>query len=274
VAKSFTYYPGCALHSSAKEYDVSVRLVCQALGIELKEIDWICCGASSAHTISPLLSIALPAFGLKQAEGRGLPLLAPCALCFSRLKFAAQELARERTKVENALGEKFGKIPPVHHLLQVLAQEDIPVKKPLSGLRVACYYGCLLVRPSGVVQFDDVENPTMMDNLVSSLGAEAIPWAFKTECCGAGMSLPLPDMVQQLCYRILSQAKEEGSEVIVVACPMCHSNLDLYQRGRDSMPILYLSQLVGLALGFSPRQLLMDKHFVSPLPLLRGKGWV
>lgn len=275
VSKGLAYFPGCSLKGSAREYDVSTRLVCRVLGIELSEIpDWVCCGASSAHVESALLATTLSAHALVRAARMGLPLMSPCALCFARFRQAALDLKDEATRleVEHTLGEKIGELPPVVHLLQALEAVNIPVRQPLRGLRVASYYGCLLVRPVKVTGLDDAENPTLMDKLVSNLGAEAVPWAFKTECCGAGLVMPLPGLVKQLSGRVGLRAKEAGAEALVVACPMCHANLDLYAGAAGSLPVFYISQLIGLALGFSPEELRLNRHLINPVPLLKAKG--
>lgn len=279
----YAYYPGCTLHSTAKEYDVSARLVCQSLGIELRELeDWTCCGASSAHSTSDLLSIALPARELQAAEEMGLPLAVACAMCFSRLKFAIHELNDQATLglVSDIIGGELRNTIEVVHLLKVLEEEkeDLPLKRPLTGLKVACYYGCLLVRPRDILDFDDEENPQIMDHLIEALGAQSIDWGFKTECCGASLPLTRKDIVLTLSHRILYQAKQLGADCLAVACPMCHSNLDTTQREIEAkykdgvgLPILYFTQLVGLAMGFSPKQLLLNKHLTDPLPMLKEK---
>jgi len=287
VKKSrYAYYPGCTLKTSAKEYDISARLVCKALGIELEELkDWTCCGAASAHSIDQLLGIALPALELQAAAKLELPLVAACALCFSRLKFAAHELKEE--KVRNLIGEVMGKeISQDHHyevvhLLQLLDEntDKMKIEKPLHGLKVACYYGCLLVRPKEVTNFDDVENPQTMDRIIQVLGAENVGWDFKTECCGGSHMLVRPDIVVKLSHRLLAQAQQAGADCLAVACPVCHSNLDSMQKTiaakyKDNihLPVFYFTQLAGLALGLPPKQLLLDKHFIDPLPLLMNKG--
>ena len=279
----YSYYPGCSLHATAHEYDVSTRLVCQKLGVELRELeDWVCCGASAAHSTDHLLSLALPAHTLKQAEEKGLPLAVPCAMCFSRLKFTLHELENKDTLalVSGAVGKELSTAVTVKPMLQVLADEDIPlpIAKPLSGLKVACYYGCLLVRPPEVVGFDDAENPQTMDHLIERLGAEAIDWGLKTNCCGAGVAFARLDVVLKLSHRILSLAQRSGADCVAVACPMCHANLDMYQKDmtvklgwKTELPVLYFTQLMGLSLGFSPKELLLDKHITNPLPMLREK---
>ncbi|MDP6100620.1 MAG: CoB--CoM heterodisulfide reductase iron-sulfur subunit B family protein [Dehalococcoidia bacterium] len=266
------YYPGCALEGSAREYDVSTRLVFNALGVELREIpDWICCGASSTHGLSQEVVLALPAHALRAASQMDLPLMAPCAMCYSRFKLALLDLANADTmaRTEAAIGEGIGPLPQVVHPLQVL--EDISPQATTSiDIKAACYYGCLLVRPPAA-GFDEQENPTVMDRIAAAWGAQPVPWAFKTECCGAGMAVARSDMVAQLSRRVLDQARQAGAEAVIVACPMCQANLDLYT-GEKEIPVIYITQLIGLALGLSPRELLMDRHIISPLPLLRSKG--
>jgi len=281
----YAYYPGCTLKTSAREYDISARLICKTLGIQLEELeDWTCCGAASAHSIDYLLGVALPARELQAAQKLGVPLVAACALCFSRLKFAAYELKDETTRnsVSNVLKEE---IPTdsnyeVIHLVQLLEEnkENIKIEKPLRGLRVACYYGCLLVRPREVTNFDDVENPQMLDRLITKLGAETVDWKFKTECCGGSHILTRPDIVTKLSHRLLSQAKQAGADCMAVVCPVCHSNLDSMQKTIEAkykdgvgLPIFYFTQLIGLALGLLPKQLQLNKHFTNPMPLLQNK---
>jgi len=142
----------------------------------------------------------------------------------------------------------------------------------LGGLKVACYYGCLLVRPPEITGIDDPEKPTVMDRLVSRLGAEPVDWAFRTECCGAGMALALPHTVRQLSGGLVQRAKEAGADALVAACPMCQTNLDLYTPPGLGLPVFYITQLIGLALGFAPEELMLGRHFHNPLPLLREKG--
>jgi heterodisulfide reductase subunit B len=281
------YFPGCSLHSTAKEYDMSCQLVSRRLGIELQEISqWICCGATSAHVASHLLSVALPCKNLTLAEEMGLDtVIAPCAACFNRLKVAHQEVREDlqlKKEVEEVLDKPYGGKVTIKHLLEVIVK-DIGLEKmrkvarrKLQGLKIASYYGCLLVRPPKVVSFDDSEDPQSMDNLVAALGGEALPWAFKTECCGASFSLSETDIALELSGQILNEALEAGAECIVVACPLCQSNLDLRQKGIEkrygkefNLPILYFSELLGLALGMNPRELGLFKHMVNCTKLLK-----
>jgi heterodisulfide reductase subunit B len=206
-------------------------------------------------------------------------------MCFSRLRITLHEIENKETLdlVNRAIGKELGKPVAVESMLQVLANESIslPISRPLNGLKVACYYGCLLARPPEVVGIDDAENPQTMDRLIERLGAEAISWGLKTACCGAGVGFPRLDIVLRLSHRLLSLAKKGGADCVAVACPMCHANLDMYQKDmtakfgqKTELPVLYFTQLMGLALGFSPKELLLNKHFTDPLPMLRDKGLV
>jgi heterodisulfide reductase subunit B len=284
TTNTYAYYPGCTLHSTAKEYDVSARAVCKQMGIELQELDgWTCCGASSAHTTNEMLATTLPARDLRSAEAKGLPLAVACAMCFNRLKHTAHALADKEKldRTNKVIGGSLANTTEIVHLLQILydRRKSIAVSKPLKGLKVASYYGCLLVRPQEITQFDDPENPQMMDKLMVTLGAQPLEWDFKTACCGASLPLSRRDIVVRLSYRILSQAKQLGADCVAVACPMCQMNLDAYQSNMESqygkkvdMPILYFTQIAGLALGLSPKALDLDKHIVDPLPMLGKKG--
>ena len=287
----YAYYPGCSLHSTAKEYDISTRAVCQALDIELQEIPgWICCGASSAHMTSELLSLALPVKNLVLGRDMGLDMAVCCAACYSRLKVANRTMSSSEDRrvedVEEIVGRPYRGEVKVKHLLDIVIGEyglealQEKVNRDLSGLKVAAYYGCLLIRPPEVVEFDDPENPTSLDELTTGLGAEAVDWPYKTECCGGSLALTRTDVVLKLCRDILQMAADEGAECIVVACPLCQSNLDMRQMQINrryktdfSLPILYFTQLVGLALGMEPRELGLDKLIVSPKKLLRAKAW-
>jgi len=288
----YAYFPGCSLHSTAKEYDLSTRAVAKALGIELIDIpDWICCGATPAHITMHLLSLSLPVKNLLLAKKMGsYEVVTCCAACFNRLKTANKFMEsnpEHRKKVEEIVGEHYKSDVKVRHFLDVLVNifglknlaERIDSPMKLSGLKVACYYGCLLTRPPEVTQLDDLEEPHLMDDLMKALGIEALNWPYKTECCGASFSLTKTDIVLKLSGDILQMAHDEGAEAIVVACPLCQSNLDLRQRAINkkfkkdfNIPILYFTQLVGLSLGIEPKALGLNKHIVSPWPLLKTKN--
>lgn len=280
------YFPGCSLHSMAHEYDASTRLVCKHLGINLKEIeDWNCCGATAAHSINHTLAVGLSARNLSIAADMNLDkVMAVCAGCFSRLKTASHEIRNNpgmKADVEQMLQAPAPVKPEVEHLLQLLAEEiglqaiAAQVVKPLQGLRVAAYYGCLLTRPKKIVQFDDPEQPVSLDNILKALGAETVTWGHKAECCGGGYAASDTGIVLDLGAQVLNSAREAGAEAIVVACPMCQGNLDMRQKAMAldyRMPIIYFTQLMGLAFGYKPGQLGINKLFNSPISLLQSKA--
>lgn len=280
------YFPGCSLHSMAHEYDLSTRLVCKHLNINLKEIeDWNCCGATAAHSVDHALAVGLSARNLSIVQQMNLDrVTAVCAGCFNRLKTASHEIRnnpRMQADVKEMLQTEAPVKPEVQHLLQLLVEETgldaigQKVVKPLKGLRLAAYYGCLLTRPRQIVEFDDAEQPVSLDNLLRTLGAETVTWGHKAECCGGGYAASDTDIVLDLGGQVLKSARQAGAEAIVVACPMCQSNLDMRQKAMGlnfRMPIIYFTQLMGLALGYKAGQLGINKLFNSPIPLLKSKG--
>lgn len=276
------YFPGCSLDSTAKEYGVSTKLICKDLGIELVDVpDWVCCGATTAHITSPLLATALPAKNMLWAEKQNLPICSPCSACFSRLKLADINLKKDAqlaADVAEVVGEEYKGTIEILHLWQVIKKYgDLKPKKELKGLRVASYYGCLLTRPSEVCHDERIEDPQFLETIAASLGAEPVKWNYKTQCCGAAFSLTKTDIVRRLSGEILKDAREAGADCIMVACPLCHSNLDARQGEMGlnfSIPVLYFTQLIGLGLGYGYKDLMLDKHFVSPKGLLGLKGLV
>jgi len=280
----FAYFPGCSLHATAREYDESIRALAGRLEIGLDEIDdWCCCGATPAHAIDPESARLLGLWNLAQAaRGGKAPLLTGCAACFSRLR-AVREEARVNPALADEAKARIG-LPidldlEVLHIAQILASEPVRERlraatvRPLGGLPVACYYGCLLTRPRGPGAMDDAEDPHLLEDLVRVVGGEPIAWPLRLDCCGASMTLPRPDIVHELSGKILAMAHERGARVLVVACPLCHSNLDFQQaaiatkwRFDFRLPVLYLTQLIGLALGLPAEHLGLQRHFV-PVPV-------
>jgi len=285
----YGYFPGCSLSSSGYDYHLSLKYVTKALGMDLVEVkDWVCCGASSAHATSHLLSIALPVLNLSHAEKDGLDqLIAPCPACLSRFKAANVEMEHEadvKKKIWEVFDYKYRGKVKAYHPLEVFAALGIEkirerVRKKLTGLKVACYYGCILTRPPKIAQFDNTEDPQSMDALVRTLGAETMDWPFKTECCGASMTLTRSDMVLKLSNDILREAKDAGANAIAVACPLCQVNLDGRQRQmeeayktRYGIPILYFTQLMGLAFGALPKEIGIQKLITSPQEVVGPLG--
>ncbi len=278
------FYPGCSMHGTAREYGESLAAICEALGVRLQEVpDWACCGASSAHATNHLLGVALPARTLALAEARKMDqVMAPCAACYGRLAAARHELARDaelQARVRRILERRFENqvevINVVGFLQQLLPKIESRIEKPLKDLGVVCYYGCLLLRPHQVTGFDDPEAPSSMEQVVKALGAEPLEWNRRADCCGAGFSLSRTGSVIRMGREILDDARRAGAEVIVVACPMCHANLDMRQAamnrgqaGADELPVLYITELVGLALGLNPKRLGLGRHYVSTSKLL------
>lgn len=285
----YAYFPGCSLSSSGYDYHLSLKVVTRVLGIDLIEVkDWVCCGASSAHATSHLLSVALPVLNLSHAEKDGFDkLIAPCLACLSRFKAANVELEHDpelKSKIHQIFDYKYQGKVKVYHPLEVFLEIGLEtirekIKKKLSGLKIACYYGCVLTRPPKVAQFDNVENPQSMDSIVRTLGAQPLEWSFKTECCGVSMTLTRSDMVLKLSNDILREAKEVGANAIAVCCPLCQANLDGRQRQieetfktRYGIPILYITQLMGLAFGALPREVGIQKLITSPRETLGSIG--
>ncbi len=273
------YYPGCALHGSSNDYEQSLRACLGALDVQLDEMkDWICCGATAAHSLNHKLSLALPARNLAVAERDGFKqLFAPCPLCSMQLLKVKKAVADERVRKElsEIVEADVSGRSEILNLIQMFEKIGVErlksaVTAPLQSITAACYYGCLLTRPPDVVHFDDFEQPSSMETVLAALGAKTVEWNYKTECCGAGMTMSNEDIVLELAHKILGNAAEHGANCLVVACPMCHVNLDMKQAaverrfGKElGMVVYYLSDLVGLALGLSAEQLGINRHFVT-----------
>ncbi|KPK45531.1 MAG: hypothetical protein AMK74_03145 [Nitrospira bacterium SM23_35] len=278
-----SYYPGCSLHSTGLEYDESTQEVCKILGIELEELsDWNCCGAGSAHCTDEVLSIELPVRNLVKAEEAGLDLVIPCAACFNRFKVAEKHIREGKEPVIDT--SYLGNVP-VKHLLDFLSEEEKlklikeKIEKPLNGLKVACYYGCLITRPPEITDAKHHENPQVMDDLLSLLGAEACSWSYKTDCCGGSLMLSRPDIVAQLSGKLILMAEEAGANCIATACPLCQANLDTKQgmisknlEREVHFPTFYFTELLGLALGYEKADKWFRRHVVDPRDLLKSHG--
>ncbi|MFH2102729.1 MAG: heterodisulfide reductase-related iron-sulfur binding cluster [Chloroflexota bacterium] len=287
-ANTIAYYPGCALHATSPEFNTSTKAVCETLGIKLVEPKgWICCGSSAAHRASPEEAIRLPMENLRIIEQSGFKeVVMPCAACFSRHMFALHEIRHDedlKEEMDSAIGYTYQDRVQVSSLgealLRRVGSETLAnkVKHPLSGLRVVCYYGCLLTRPPEVTGSPHHENPTELDELMSALGAEVKDWSYKTSCCGAAHSLTRPDIVLDLSSNLIAEARKAGADAIVVACPLCHTNLDARQfqmKLDEPMPVLFFTQLMAMALGLPLKAAALNKNLVDPLPLLRNKELV
>ena len=273
------FYPGCSLKGSSREYAESVLTVAKAFDINMKEIsDWNCCGATAAHNMNRELSVSLPARILSLAEKQGFnEIVVPCAACYSRLTVTKHELLKDpglKKTVVEANGLEYNGTVEVLNIIQMLNKYVTPnlearIVKPFNH-KVACYYGCYLVRPHEILNFDREEDPQSMDELMLKAGATPIDWAFKTECCGAGLSVSRTSSVGRLSGRIIGDAKDRGAEVMIVACPMCHSNLDMrrssintYLGEKVEIPVLYITQALGIAAGLDRKALGLQRHFVK-----------
>jgi len=276
-----SYYPGCSLESTAREYNNSAVAASKALGLNLIELeDWVCCGATSAHSTNQLLSYSLPAVNLAIAQKAGRDLAVPCAACYSRLKKTDHVLRNDQCKkqeLEKSADFKYSGGVKVMSLLEAYATRlgadkvKAQVKKPLEGLKVACFYGCLLVRPPEVTCFDNPENPRSMDHLMKAAGADPVKWSYRTDCCGANLSLTTSQTVQKMVDRLLDMAEEAGAQAMVTACPLCQTNLETRRGSRkDRLPSFYFTELLGIALGLTNYKDWLSKHIVDPLPLLRS----
>ena len=289
----YAYYPGCSGHGTSVEYEASTRAVCNALNMDLVEIeDWNCCGSTPAHSVSHERSGALAARNLMQAAKTGADcVISPCPSCSSNLKMARYRMQKPafKAKVDELLdaptpanADGGADLMETYSVLQAIVEnvgvENVAsrVTYPLEGIKVVTYYGCLLSRPAQVAKFDDPENPVSLDNIMKALGAEVLPFALKTECCGAAMGIPDVNIPGSLSGRILDTAKAVGAEAVVTACPLCHMNLDLRQRqaARISkksffgLPVFYYTQLIALAFGLPKNAMRLDKLAVNPYPLL------
>lgn len=276
-------YPGCSLDGTAKEYGESLEGVAGILGLHLEELkDWNCCGASSAHTMNDRLALGLAARNLAIADEMGKDLVVPCAACFQRLKVAEKKLlAGEKLDGIGSYGGKISIKPLTEFMWEDIGESRLlaPLKKPLKGLNAVCYYGCLTARPPKVTDARSPENPTSMDRIMAGLGANVKTWSYKTDCCGGSLILTRPDIAWTLMKKLLDMAQEAGAECMVVACPMCHSNLDGRQKeisrefGKEyNMPIIYFTELMGLAYGHPAVKKWLRRHVVDPRPLLAGKS--
>ncbi len=242
-------YPGCSAHGTAKEYSQSIVAVSHALGIETQEIeDWSCCGATSAHSTNYKLSVALPARNLMIAQKKGLDVMIPCAACFNRFKSAQHQLEKDkalRAEMESIIGAKFTDGISIRNPIDIIANDigidalGKKVVKKLEGLKPVSYYGCLLLRPPEVCEFDDYENPVLLDKILTACGADVKKWSFKTDCCGGSLSISRTDIVAKMVNKLTSMAKEADANCIVTACPLCMANLDMRaDRGPQDAGIL------------------------------------
>jgi heterodisulfide reductase subunit B len=280
-----SYYPGCSLEGTAVDYAASIAGITPLLDMELEEIkDWNCCGATAAHSINHKLSLALPARNLARAEAAGHDVVAPCALCFNRLKTAEKALLSPEG---GELDVTYGGSIKIWDLLDYITQPDYlktlatKLFKPLKDLKAVGYYGCMVARPPKVTDKTDYENPQNIEKLIKTVGATPLDWSYKTDCCGAGLAVSRPDIIDTLVQRLFDRALQAGTDCFVVSCQMCQANLDMAQEriskktGKNYyLPVLYFTELIGLALGHPDVQKWLSAHLVDPMPLLGEKGLI
>lgn len=283
----FTYYPGCSLKGLGRSYEESFLAVFKALGVEVEELaDWNCCGATAYMSVDESKAFTLASRNLALAAQAGRDMVAPCAACYLVMNKAQTYMKRYpqiAARTQGALqrvGLDLQQEVNVRHPLEILVRQvglDVireKVKKPLKGLKIAPYYGCQVVRPYAT--FDDQRNPTTMDDLFRTLGAEVVPYPLKTKCCGGSLTGTIPVVGNRLVYLLLKEAEKRGANVIATLCPLCQFNLEAYQdevskaHGEVTVPIVYFTQLLGLAMGLSPQELGLHRLIVPAGQELTG----
>lgn len=284
----YAYYPGCSAHSTARDMHESCLAVSKVLGIELNEIKgWTCCGASSAHQTDRELAASLASANLVKAGQMGMDMVVNCAACYKSSKAANYEIVHSedmRRAVAESLGEPYDGSVPVRHFVEILLKDvgiaalSKKIVNPLTGLKAAAYYGCYLVRPPEATNFDDPENPTILERLMEAAGVESVEWSGKVDCCGGMQNLTRTEISVRRSAAVIDMARAAGAECIVVACPMCQISLDVRQTDMEkllgrkyNMPVIYLTQLLGLALGLSPRELGLGRLMVDPAVVLKAR---
>jgi len=289
-----TYYPGCTLKSNAKNFEDSALCSLKELGVEVEELRrWNCCGTVYSLATDDLIHhLASIRNLIRVKEAQSDAVMTLCAMCYNTLKRVNERVKADPeslAKIHKFMDEEkisYQGDVRVRHLLEIL-RDDITfatiatkVRRPLKNFKVASYYGCLLVRPKEI-GLDDLENPTILENLLTALGAQAVDFPYKTECCAAYQTVDKPDTVAERTYNILTSARDRGAEVVAVCCPLCAFNLDHRQKETarkypefKKMPILYFTQLMALALGCGEKDLRLDLHYIDPKPLLQEKGFI
>lgn len=281
------YFPGCSLHGTSIEYDLSTKAVFNSIGINLYEPKgWGCCGTTPAHSTDHLLASLLPMKNISLMIAEGFEYItSPCPSCFLRMRMAKKNI-EENEELKERISKEIHLLPTneikIEHLLNTITERigyqniESKVIHKLKDLKVVCYYGCIITRPPKITGAKDYEYPTSMDKLMNVLGITCLDWSYKTRCCGVSLGISEPTIALELCRKILKNAKSVGADAIVVACPLCHINLDARQRQIEekfneefNIPIIYFTQLIGLVFGHHPSSLGLNKHFVDPMPLIK-----
>jgi heterodisulfide reductase subunit B2 len=284
---SIAYFPGCTLSTKAKGYDVSGREVARALDVPLDELqDWQCCGATFPLATDNSMAFIAPTRILTQAQKAGTHVTTMCAICFHVLRRTQYFLEKRPEMLERInwfTEEPYEGKTRVSHFLEILRDQVTwkavgeQVTRPLAGLKVAPYYGCLLLRPQEEIGLDDSDNPRILHDCITALGGEVVDFPYQDECCGSYLLISKPELPQKLAESILASARNNGAQAIMTACPLCQFNLDYPQRvgggvnlGK-ALPVLYFTQLMAVALGLEPSTWGMDGHYVDPRPLFAGQ---
>lgn len=286
----YAYFPGCSLASTGKAYELSFRAVCQALGVEIEEIpNWNCCGATAFMSVDEASAYAVSVRNLVLAGQMSTDMVAPCGGCYGILLKAQEYFAKypeirrvvsEGLQAEGLVGSADVRVRhPLDLLFQDVGTKAIraKVKVPLKGLKVACYYGCRFLRP--ISPFDDQHNPTTMDNMLKAVGARITDFNMKGKCCGGTLAGTIPKIAQDMCYLLLKEAQVHEADVIATACPLCQFNVEAYQddiiaRYPDvhKIPVVFFTQLLGLAMGLSPKEVGFQHQIIPIEPVLRERG--
>ena len=281
----YAYFPGCSASTTGISFTISTNYVADKIGFELVEIpDWNCCGTSAAALTSPELAVALPArsLAISERELPGLDVAVACAGCYRSLRTSlsyARESEENLAHLRELIDMPYEGAADVVSLLEAFSADDVrtaiaeKVVRKLRCLKVACYYGCAMVRPANVCgSFDDEEDPRSMDELMELIGAEPVEWAFKTECCGAAQQMAVPKLAKPMIERIFEDAAANGADCIVTSCPLCMLNLDMREaeinrarvaRGEEpfDIPCYYFTELIGLAFGATAEEVGVGIHF-------------
>jgi heterodisulfide reductase subunit B len=287
----YLYFPGCTLYTKAKNFDQTARNCSRLLGFELKELpNWTCCGATFPLATDNLMALLPPSRILAKAREEGTTLTTLCAVCFNVIKRTNRLMqgdGEKRETINNFIEKNYQGDLRVVHYLEILKQDvGFPqlkekIKKSLSGLKAAPYYGCMLLRPFEEMEFDDKERPMIFENFLGALGADPIEFPYKIECCGSFQSVASPDVATECAYKILGSAMKSGAEVVVSTCPMCTFNIDHKQADIKTkyldfkpIPVFYFTQLLGISMGLDYRTLGFEQNAIDPLPLLKQKGLI
>jgi len=283
------YFPGCTLSTKAKNYDRSARAVAEALGVGLEELpEWQCCGATFPLMLDDSMALIAPTRILYQAQQAGDRVATLCSICYNVLRRSQVLLERDEAMLDRInwfTEQDYEGGVQVAHFLGILrddvgwGDEDTPgladhVRQPLTGLKVAPYYGCLLLRPFEEIGLDDPEEPRIMHDLLRALGAEPIDFPYDVECCGSYLTVKEPDVPASLSLEIVASARKHGADLVATACPLCQFNLDYPQReaaasrSGERVPVLYFTQLMAIALGLPEETWGLEDHYVDPKSII------